>query len=489
MRALVKKEIRLLLPAFAICCGLTCTNLLAPEPLTHLFFVACPMMVVVMAMKTFGAEVDSGLFAGLLAQPIPRKTIWNTKILLLALAMAMIALFWCATFAIEQMRYGLGLDTWRTVTIVGLVVLVIFSGSLWTVLLLRQVALAFWLTLLIPMGIAGCVQAIAKEASDFSERMMALTLALYSMAGYAFARWLFLRAQDVQWSGGNLTMPEVRAFSRLKIRAGTGRRWSPLGALWVKEFHLHESQFIFAGILLLLHLAVIAIRHWSLCSPWSVAGYTLDNLWTLWLVLPLLLGSAAVAEERRLGTLDTQLCLPVRRRTQFIVKISGVLLLSLVFGAVVPLLLEPQLLWSFSPDFPEAHEMAHHWRFYEVFGARTLLPREPLHLFAAGVAAVGLISFYASSLSRNTLRALSLALLGILVGGMLVVFMANPNDFFLTAPKFWQGLAGCFLTVAALVALASWNLQHSIITRRMVFYNVLTLLAVAVFITFVAHMP
>jgi hypothetical protein len=47
----------------------------------------------------------------------------------------------------------------------------------------------------------------------------------------------------------------------------------------------------------------------------------LEFWWVLWLGLPFLVGSAAVAEERKLGTLEGQLCLPTTRRTQFAVKL------------------------------------------------------------------------------------------------------------------------------------------------------------------------
>ena len=68
--------------------------------------------------------------------------------------------------------------------------------------------------------------------------------------------------------------------------------------------------------------------------------FVLEIFWGLWLVMPMLVGAAAVAEERKLGTLAGQFCLPVKRRTQFAVKFRVVMLLSILFGVVMPLLLE-----------------------------------------------------------------------------------------------------------------------------------------------------
>ena len=42
----------------------------------------------------------------------------------------------------------------------------------------------------------------------------------------------------------------------------------------------------------------------------------------LWLLIPWLMGCVAIAEERKLGTMESQLCLPVNRRLQFAVKFT-----------------------------------------------------------------------------------------------------------------------------------------------------------------------
>jgi hypothetical protein len=62
MNALVKKEIRLLLPGFAAACVLALTNLCAPshadgiKSLWQLLpFVICPLCVITMALGSFGA--------------------------------------------------------------------------------------------------------------------------------------------------------------------------------------------------------------------------------------------------------------------------------------------------------------------------------------------------------------------------------------------------------------------------------------------------
>ena len=58
-------------------------------------------------------------------------------------------------------------------------------------------------------------------------------------------------------SGGASLGGNRRASARSACATGHGVRSA---ALLAKEFQLHQSQFIMAGVLLLLHLGVIATR-------------------------------------------------------------------------------------------------------------------------------------------------------------------------------------------------------------------------------------
>ena len=233
-------------------------------------------------------------------------------------------------------------------------------------------------------------------------KVVMVALSLYSVGGFLYARWLFFRAQDVQWAGTNIALPDARGLSRFKIRSGTLRRWSPRAALWTKELQLHQSQFIIAGVLLAVHLATIIVRKYSHFSEYSNTGFILGNFWLLWLLMPLLVGSTAAAEERRLGALNAQLCLPVSYRTQFATKMGAVLTLSLLFGAVMPLVLEHGALLNLRSSNFHAIPivLSSRWEFFATI-MQTIVPWAPLFVFVGAISAVGLISFYASSMSRN----------------------------------------------------------------------------------------
>ena len=350
MTPLVKKEIRLLLPSVAVCWALGLTNFffrfnsagsLANAWVFMLAFVLCGAMTVMLAISSFGSEISSGTFSNLLAQPVSRQKIWDTKILVLAASLLAVGIFWSGCGIVRLAMLGRNLALLDLVTTVGTFGLVVFSGGLWTVLLLRQVAAAFWFTLLVP-GIMLVVLAglLAGNSDAFNEGVIATVLGAYSLAGFFFARWLFFRAQDAQWSGGAIVLPEMRGWGRLKLFAGARRARSPRVALWRKEFQLYQSQFIMALALAVLHLGLIVTRKLGHFPRSSSTEFVLETFWWLWLVMPFLTGCAAVAEERKLGTHEAQLCLPVTRRAQFTVKLCVVLLLSVLFGAAMPLLFE-----------------------------------------------------------------------------------------------------------------------------------------------------
>ncbi|MGA2854694.1 MAG: ABC transporter permease, partial [Verrucomicrobiota bacterium] len=345
MNPLVKKEIRLLLPGFIIGAALTFASWLLFDrrfetdwnwvPL-FVSLVACPAMAGFMALNSFGAEISAGTFSMLLSQPVSRLKIWQTKISLLAVALLVFGVLWFSPFFclrnFPSNRSDNFNDLFNLFSCVVMFALVVFSGALWTVLLMRQVAAAFWFTLIVPGAIMAISIGLFSDKSDeFITGIVVSALGIYGLGGFFYARWLFLRAQDAAWTGGTIALPEMRGLAWMKTRSGTGRLWRPRAALLAKEFQLHQSQFVLAGALLVLHLGILALKKFSHIKHNSAMELVVEIFWGLWLVLPMLVGAAAVAEERKLGTLESHLCLPVKKRTQFATKCLVVLLLSALF--------------------------------------------------------------------------------------------------------------------------------------------------------------
>jgi hypothetical protein len=479
MNALVKKEVRLLLPAFSVASALALTNAFMPRHAAGfnllwyvLPFVSCPLVALMMALGSFGAEVGSGTFSLLLTQPVPRQRMWNIKTVLLALAFVVVGCLWCVAFSLQAAGSGQPFKIADLLVIVGLFAMVVLSGALWTVLLLRQVAAAFWFTLLAPGLISLLPLSVCGERSDkLAIKLLEAVLVLYSVGGFLFARRLFLRAQDVQWSGGNITLPRIRLLANVNWGSGIRRAWRPRVALQVKELQLHQSQFVVAGVLALLHLGVVALRTWGGIRKNSALEFILETFWTLWLVMPLLVGCAAAAEERKLGTLHGELCLPVSRRTQFAIKAGTALGLAALFGAVMPALLElPRLLPAARALFQSApFEHAQlgfltAQKIYLGYGFEATRELLALLMFPGIAAGIALVSFYGSTLSRSTLQALSPAVLGLVVVSLLWGLSGQMNFHILGLHFSWQEpliyLIGVPVLAVMLLVLSSRNCRR-----------------------------
>lgn len=405
MNPLIKKEIRLLLPMWIA------AMLLAIAPVwifgsldLHFFgslggnyytnFTWIPgscfaFGVILLGSASFGQEFSLGTFDVLLSQPVERRRLWFVKILVLTFVFILVLLALLVSWQIHFNLYDIAyyqrqplahvapIMSWSNWGSSALYATACFSGGLWTTLLLRRMSEAFWVNVLVPPAIIVIVGAVLGEfiASSKIINLATMTvLALYSVAGFAWARWLFLRAQDLQWTGGIIALSSRKRTA--EQTASRPRHW--LTALVWKELQLHQANLLIAGVVLLLHLASVVIRkvHPHFADP-NVQGL-LELIWMLWLLIPLLIGSAAVAEEHRVGVIESQLCLPVSRRFQFILKFSVALILSLVLGGLMPFAIE-----------------------------RAINLDQWIFVIAA---VIFFISFYASTVARTTIQAIGLTI-------------------------------------------------------------------------------
>lgn len=418
MSALVKKEVRLLLP------GWIAAMLLAIVPawisgaawnmdysvnqaqsgfwLDGLVPLVFALGVLFLGLSSFGQEFSLGTFTVLLSQPTERSRVWRIKIVILVMAFlsvwtAAVVSIWCQYFLYDYLHpistpfehylyFGRHYQRFSgafgyDIIFLTLAAFVVFSGGLWTTLLLRQIPNAFWFTLLTPLAIILGISSLLSDrvANDQSiGRIIMAALAVYSVAGFCVAALLFRRWQDAQWTGGEVSFPFFKKFAGLGTTSISLRPRHRFFALLWKEIQLHQVNILIAGLLLLLHLSSFIIRkiHPHFNNP--DLQFVLQSIWLLWLLMPVLIGCSAIAEERRLGIMESQLTLPVSRRAQLLIKFFTALILSLFLGAAVPLLLER----TNDLDF---------WLFAIVAGSFV-------------------VSFYASSVSRTVLQAIGLAI-------------------------------------------------------------------------------
>ena len=167
-------------------------------------------------------------------------------------------------------------------------------------------------------------------------------------------RRLFIRCRDFGWHENYFIARKTRRgpAASFLFRAGdilnagsdsfSAARWRrPMRALFRKEFQLHSIALIGGGILLGMHIVVFLLRaFYANAHRNSTMAVISDFFWVLWLVMPMIIGCMAVAEERKLGVADEQFCLPVSRRLQFLIKFLPTMFFGILFGGIMPLLLE-----------------------------------------------------------------------------------------------------------------------------------------------------
>jgi hypothetical protein len=338
-------------------------------------------------------------------------------------------------------------------------------GGLWTTLLLRQMVAAFWMTILIPSAIAMLI-----DMNDGSDKVLLFGLGLYSVAGFWLAWWQFHRAQEVGWTGGVVALPGWTMAERAGRGASRFRR--PLTALVSKEFYLHQFALLGMGLLFVFHLGAVALRGVRPEYVGNTLHSTLEGFGSVWIIVPLLVGSLSVAEERKLGTSDALMSLPVSRRLQFTIK----LLLVLTFGG----LLSVSLFWVAEGIGIAAGLVG------DIGGVR--FSSDVHNLWPASVVlslGLALVGLYASTFSRHVIQALAAAM-GLAIGvWMLGMGASEAGQLFHLG--LWRGvlvhLIGWPTVVAAFVWLAWRNFRCLSDGSRLRRRNVLGLAFALLFIT------
>ncbi len=462
----VKKEIRLLLPAWVLAMVLAIIHALffsaiGPGSRTVDISGQAPVLILgqlfvlgflLLGITCFGQEFGSGSFTLMLSQPVERRRIWAIKTFVLGVAFASILVLWAALVAILYFLANTSVP-WPKLGFVLVWTITIFSGGLWTTLLLRQMVSAFWFTLLIPLLIGGGLNALC-ESFNFSnstaEMAVAGVLLLYSLAGFLFARWLFLRAQDAQWTGGEVSFSWFRKSTTTRPMPVSLRPRRRISALIWKEIHLHQANFLIATFILVLHLSAVLVLkiHPHFDNP--DVQFIFENFWILWLLMPFLIGATTIAEERRLGVMESQLCMAVSRHMQLLVKFVIGLVLSLSLGGAIPLLIEGTMKLG-----------------YGIF------------IFAA---IIFFVAFYASSAARTTLQAMGLAM----ACALTIFGYETATAGFIVVRNYYQFQGGLellklYLGIPILVlifcGLISWNFKWLHADRKLWSRNAIAIIA------------
>jgi ABC-type transport system involved in multi-copper enzyme maturation permease subunit len=460
MNPLVKKEIRLLLPSWL---AVLLLEILLPWFWndSDASFAWTPVFVffgmIMLAVDSFGREFSLGTFQSLLSQPMERGRIWCTKMAVLIFAAALIFASYFLSCDV-LLRQALTVRIWNVNPAIiegdfrnamlasGMVMLIAMAGGLWTTLLLRQVAAAFWITFLAPAGLLMLIFLFLPSKLAGNETVFIPLLygtgILYSAAGFWFAHRLFHRAQDAAWTGGVVAFSKWRYFESGSESTVSTRHRRPMGALVKKELQLQSITWFCAAAFLALHLAVIMMRkvHGSFERD-SLAGEASEFFWTLWLIMPLIIGGTVVAEERRLGVTEGQFSLPAPRWFQFALKFFPTIFIGILLGGCVPLLLEGFAAWigAPNPDFnPSSQD-------HDIIGA--------IIFFLALALGLALAGFYASTFAKNFLQALGAAVV-VIIG--CVLFTSFAGHFHSLLGVAWNPTLTICVTILTALTAVPW---------------------------------
>jgi hypothetical protein len=180
MNVALRKEIRLLMPAWivALLAATLPIWLLGFDvgPVEQISFILFTGGALLLSVSSFGTEMSFGTFPSLLAQPQPRVATWRLKIGVLAAAHALIVVACCLSWWLRAQATLF--DSWgamvsrESVQTILLLMALAFAGGLWTTLLFRQMAVAFWFAILVPLVLyAACLpvlEQLSKEGDSWA---------------------------------------------------------------------------------------------------------------------------------------------------------------------------------------------------------------------------------------------------------------------------------------------------------------------------------
>jgi hypothetical protein len=480
MSVLLRKEIRSLLPAWMM--TIAATVLIAfvrPGGAPVLLFVVA-IGSVLLGITSFGSEFSQGTFSLLLAQPTPRNRIWRLKTITLGAALLSVASMVLFVFYFKFLRSGDHVQEFVGMPLIFVLLFfgAAFAGGLHSALATRQMATAFWIALLIPLTLCGLAERFtAGRSGKIINISIAVALAVYDVLAFLLARIQFLQAQDLPGaSGTEVSLPAWLRFGTKASSRATVRARRPMRALIAKELQLHQVSLGVAATLFILHVIAVIIRR-MIVLPGNLQSELYESLagwWLLWFILPVVIASSAVAEERRQGTLEGSLSLPAGKGTQWFIKCAVCFFLSILFAGVMPWLLETAAQRIGCPFPIKFHNnlspLTDHWLF---LGRTTTV-----------AAIITLIAFYASSLARNLLQAIGVA---VIVGSVFTwfVFQVAMIDSYLLHGDYMIGdilqfgLPPVFLL---LLWLSYTNFKHVAVGWRLWRENLCVLSCVLVFV-------
>ncbi|MBE7504629.1 MAG: hypothetical protein HS113_30915, partial [Verrucomicrobiales bacterium] len=344
------KELREILPYWLVSLAVSLSWLLPPWELGLAVWALGEVAVVAMGAAMFGHEFGHRTVSLVLVQPVARGEIWRRKMAVLGAALAVILVARLAglvvrgnvqmafqtvfgltgLLSVAALAYGLLVAPWMTLltrsTLAGAVFTVALPALVWQ---LVSLVVAAW------FGADGrdLPEAAAARMGGFVWLTLGLWVAGPLLSYRAFSRWEATAAagQPLRWPRW-LTWSAGRAEPRKRSR---GRPWVRLVA---KELRLQSPAFVVGGLYVLICGTDIALQ-WAWPRPGELSLTSeVTSFVTLFhvLLVSLLAGALACAEDRATEVLPWHLTLPIALRTQWRVKVGVALGTAHALGVALP---------------------------------------------------------------------------------------------------------------------------------------------------------
>ena len=383
------KETRDLLPVFA---G-TLLLIAVPYLIFHLNdagvgYAAFGLACAVMGGSSFGNEFQHRTISLLLSQPIPRSVIWREKMLVLGAGILASAITLLVCLAVSGPMSGR--VEWLPLALIPLCA---FCGAPCWTLLARHGIAGMVFAAVAPGGILAVYALVAERFGGIeSAALVSTVLCLaYCVVVYWLGYAKFKRLEDVDARARELSLPAgVEAFFVRPLTRLGARFQSPFAALLKKEFRLQQISFLVAGLFFLFAVAGACLiqRHHDLAEAIIVG-----DCFICVLIVPLIAGATAVAEEKGWGIAEWHLTLPPSALNQWSAKMLAALSTSLALGLLLPTAL-----------FLAANALL------DKHGMRSgFAPVPELLGFMLGSLLLTCVAVYAASFSNTTLRAILVA--------------------------------------------------------------------------------
>ena len=417
-----KKELRLLFPEWITALVLASTplalflfGLTGLQSITLLFLaIGC----VWLATGVLGKENNIGTLESMLSLPITRQQIWRRKCFIAFTTIGTTMAIFLVCLGLTNLWAPLGAtnpDFSEYLEAIGLILLCSIGPAFFFTSFQCRFHEAFWITLLTPVGfVVAIVMATPDSLVEYQSQIILGILTLYGLSTLWLARTRVLNWEATSPIHQNIAFQFPKLWFLTPNKKGsTHTGFKATRSIIAKEWRLHQLTLfatITFAIIYGISISILGDEAWLN----TITEELIIDIRSAWLLIPAMIGATAIAEERRLGVASWHSTLPVSRLRQWTIKILVALGLGFVLGALVPWPLDTYLL-SIREASPDSQTI--------VRDSGHITATMNLLSWGCPVLAT-VIGFYASSMARNLLQGISIAVL-VTIALLFQVWIAN----------------------------------------------------------------